>query len=163
MIEIEIKGRKQFLFQVEEEISTEIDDGDVKWTFPTIPDVMKKHVAETQNIRIIAARGVPDWGRGYIFYVYWYDEKSIATHEDQITETTFQDTVVLEYATSKCSNCQKWWHTLMLPRATPFAADPIELNWKQLEQGKVNIQTCPNCGFDFRQPVIMVIASVENS
>ena len=163
MIEVIIKGNKQLLFAKGETIPVRINDGQNVWEVSQVPNVMNSYINNNNDVRIVIARTIPEWGDAYIFYVYWYENDFVVSDSSLAKHSYyFLETVVLEYGRRVCGDgCQKWWHTLLMPRGTILAANPTSLNWDKVQEGKVSIQNCPECGSSFRQPVIKVLKEAE--
>lgn len=164
MIELEIKGINRFCFSKDEQIPKSIVHNGVEWKIGTIPESVQKFLKLKTNIRPVVTLGVPDWGDAYLFYVYWY-KKNYANILDSLMKETksipasyLQNTIILRYNILECfKECNTSWHVLEIPKASPFASDPAELNWSSFKDSGEKFRPCPNCQSEFNRPVVFVI------
>ena len=165
MKEISIKGVSQVYLQPNETVPHEIEIGGNVWRVESPPAIMQSIVASANDIRAIIVRGLPQLGRAYVHYLYWYRganleelDKGILASGD--VDTYFQDVVITRYQRTICTDgCRERWHSLVIPHSGAFIANPPQLNLANLEE--IPILSCPSCGTKIRQLVVKIFGKAE--
>ena len=136
--------------------------------FPLIADNPEQlkltEIYNNDDVRLILFQSPFKTGHGILYWLYFEDPTLTENLDKKILDDSFNDndfkrSVKTFYQVTECSNCQRKFHTLIIPPGDPYPGNPTLL------QEKINhfseFLRCPSCNSRLRQMVVKIIGEVQ--